>query len=195
MAQRRRFKPDPDFEMTISLAVSGIEAVGRSGIRRNRVTLQFVADEIVREAKSIVDNQVHDTRGLPSTVRGGRRNAGYDFRRSDASGRTYRASFKTRTEIQRGRLVFIVYNDHVHADDVEYGTDRGGKQVLVARPGHPFALPITKRAYNRIRKNSRAAFIGRGGQAVLLSTQVRTYRGYGILQHAMTTITRRYLRT
>lgn len=152
--RRRRFKPDPDFQITISRAVLGrdekggrppVRGTGRPGrVRRRQVTLQEVADKIIEQAKKIVDDERH---GLPSVGPRGQRAKGYDFRNTDRRGRTYRASFRSAVEKERGRLIIVVINDHPHAQDVEYGNG-GAKR---SRTGGYMRLPITKAAYDRIK--------------------------------------------
>lgn len=201
---RRRFIADPDFEFKISQAVSGIgvQATGRSSVNRRRVTLEFVAQQIVEEAKNIVDES---SDGLPGTVRGGRRNPNYDFRRSEG-GRTYRSSFKYRVEREGNRLVFIIYNDHDHALDVEYGTNRKGQQVVKAQGRKRFTIPISRRAMRRIERDYEVRYDGKrkppvgiaergkyAGQPVLFVREFRTYGGYGILRRAMRRVTAKYL--
>jgi hypothetical protein len=152
---RRRFNPDKNFELIVSRAALGGDrgaVVGRvrGGSRRRRTTLQDIADEIVQHAKEIVDSEV----GLPSVSRGGGRNIGYDFRSEDRRGRTYRASFGSEVRQENGRLVIVVFNDHPHAQDVEYGNANGDvHEVGPSRANHGyFKLPITEIAYARIRR-------------------------------------------
>lgn len=150
MARSRRFKPDPDFHMAVSRAAIGIEATARGSVRRRRTTLAEVGEAIVEEAKAITDSEAE---GLPSVTTGGRRNTGYDFRREDRRGKTYRASFRWEVRREAGRLIIVVINDHPHAADVEYGNGPGGAEVEIERPGgRYFAIPITRSAYNRMKK-------------------------------------------
>lgn len=149
---RRRFKPDPDFELVMSQAASGLEATGRGSLNRRRVTLEFVAQEIIKEAQREVDQLPPE--GLPGYIKGGRRNFNSDFRRRESEpgggkpGATYRSSFGYRVERQRGRLVFVVFNNHPHAQEVE-----SGRGDIVRKKGDGyFAIPITKRKYAQLIK-------------------------------------------
>ncbi len=126
-----------------------VVARGRGG-RRSRTTLQDIAEEIIQHAKEIVDSEV----GLPSVTRGGGRNIGYDFRSEDRRGKTYRASFGSGVKLEDGRLIIVVFNDHPHAQDVEFGNANGA--VVEVGPSSTkhgyFKMPITEIAYARIRR-------------------------------------------
>lgn len=141
-----RFQPDPDFELVVTGAAMGTDKFGREtagaqsrvrASRRRRTTLINVGEQIIEEAKNLVDRE------LPGTNAAGGRNTGYDFGRADAGGKTYRASFKMRVEREGGRLVLIVENTHPHARDVEFGNDPSGQVRSVRRKRGYFTIPLS----------------------------------------------------
>lgn len=149
---RRRFKPDPDFELVVTAAVSGIEGTGRGRVRRRGTTLAEISEQIIDEAQRLTAQE------LPGYVTGGRHNPNSDFRRREREpgggkpGRTYYSSFGYSIERRGGRLVFVVYNNHPHAQEVESGS--GG--VVHARGGDRYyAIPISKRKYAQLMKRAR----------------------------------------
>lgn len=142
---KKRLQFDGNFEAEIYRTVSGVEGVGRR-FRTRRTTLVDVADDIIKEAKRIVDMPARrrgfeDKGGLPSKVAGGGRNISYPFARSN-TGPTYRSSFRSKVEKRNGRLVIVVNNDHPWAGDVEYGTRRYGDRIFVKRARY-LKIPIT----------------------------------------------------
>lgn len=155
---RKKFKPSPRFHEVVAEAALGTRpgrggpsavAVSRgSGRRRN--TIESIAEEIIREAKRIVDSET----GLPSITTGGGRNINYDFRSVDRRGGTYRSSFKTKIVVRNRRTILVVFNDHQHAQDVEFGTGSGVESNSRADHGY-FKLPITERAYRAFLRNAK----------------------------------------
>jgi hypothetical protein len=171
---RRRFKPDPDFQQTISEAILGggvQRAVGSGSVRRRRTTLVNVAENIIEEAKRITDS----AEGLPSVGPGGRRAAGYDFRAEDRKGKTYRASFRYEIRRERGRFIVVVINDHEHAADVEFGNTDRGRSISVI-DGY-MRIPITMAAYRRIKAKEKAAPDAFQRERAAARSSIRYWRG------------------
>ncbi len=162
---RRKFTPDPDFQLIVSEAALGRDARGGRGPvsgqalgrtnRRRRTTIQSIAEDIIQQAKDIVDDEVV---GLPSVSKGGGRNIGYEFRSEDRHGKTYRASFSSEVEFENGRFVIVVRNTHDHAQDIEFGNANGSvHEVGPSSTGKGyFPLPITEVAYAKIRRKMKA---------------------------------------
>lgn len=168
---RRRFKPDPDFQLVVSRAISGVEGRAVGSVRRRKTTLVDVGENIIAEAKKITDS----AEGLPSVGAGGRRAAGYDFRAEDRKGKTYRASFRYEIRRERGRLILVVINDHGHAQDVEFGNTDRGRSISVV-DGY-MRIPITMAAYRRIKAKEKAAPDAFQRERAAARSQIRYWRG------------------
>lgn len=138
----------------MSDAASGLFGVsGQGSVRRKQVTLEFIAQKIVEEAQRETDG----SEGLPKQNSNSVRRR--QFRRRDEGptgrqeppGPTYRSSFGYFVRRERGRLAFFVYNNHPHAEEVEYGS---GTSVRVKGDGY-YAIPITKQKYDQLKARGR----------------------------------------
>ena len=152
MARRPRFKPDPNFEQEVVLAVSGLGVRGRSSVRRRQTTLDFVADQVIEEAIAIANHQRVE-RGLSQYDADGKRDS--DFRRSE-KGRKYTQSFKKLIVRENGKLVFYVINTHPRAATVEFGNGDGGRRGPSRSPRGYYKIPITMKTYRKIRARLKA---------------------------------------
>lgn len=145
-----RFKPDPDFKLVVSSAATGegvFAVTGRNTIRRQRRTVETVAQLIIEQAKEETRN------ALPSMHSSGRKNINYIFSKRDRKGRRYIDSFDYFVRREQGRMVFVVINTHPWAQAVENGNAEGER---IEREEGYFALPITEGALRKIRRNSAA---------------------------------------